>query len=64
MAPKYVLMGNSKEKVGKVIPTDVLLMDNLEISLATTVNKYRGNPGGAILERLIKPRPSTMFGHP
>ena len=39
-------------------------MDNLETSLATTVDKARGNTSGAIVERFIKPRASKMFGHP
>ena len=38
-------------------------MDNLETSLATTVDKYCVNIGGAIVERFIKPRESTMFSH-
>ena len=39
-------------------------MDNLEASLATTVDKARGNASGSIVERFIKPRASTIFGHP
>ena len=39
-------------------------MDNLETPLATTVDNYRGNASGAILERFIKPRASSIFVHP
>ena len=39
-------------------------MDNLETSLATTVDKARGNTSVSIVESFIKPRASTMFGHP
>ena len=39
-------------------------MDNLETSLDTTVDKARGNTSGAIVERFIKTRVSTIFGHP
>ena len=39
-------------------------MDNLETSLATTVDKSRGNTSGSIVESFIKPRASKMFGHP
>ena len=46
LAPKFVLPGNSKEKFGKEIPPDALLVDNLETSLATTMYKARGNTGG------------------
>ena len=49
LAPKFVLLGNSKEKVGKETPPDELIMDNLEILLVTTVDKYNGNAGGAIV---------------
>ena len=63
-APKLVLPGHSKEKVGKNPPQDVLIMDNLETSLASTVYKDIGNTSGAIVERFIKPRASTMFGNP
>ena len=37
-------------------------MDNLETLLATTLDKARRNASGAIVERFIKPRASTMFG--
>ena len=57
MAPKFVFPGKRKEKIGKKIPPDLLLLDNLETSLAITMN-------GSILERFIKPRASTMFGYP
>ena len=39
-------------------------MDNFETSLATTVDKARGNSSGAIVDRFIKHRTSTIFGHP
>ena len=39
-------------------------MDNLETSLTTTADKDRGNRGGAIVERFIKPRLLIMFFHP
>ena len=64
-APIFFLPGHIKDKIGKEPPSpDVLIMDNLETSLATTVDKACVNGSGAILERFIKPRASTMFGHP
>ena len=63
MASNVFLPGNSKEKVGKETPTDTLIMDNLETSLATIVDKAHGNTGGSIVERFIKPIASTIFGH-
>ena len=39
-------------------------MDNLETSLTTTADKAHGNAVRAIVERFIKPRASTIFGHP
>ena len=39
-------------------------MDSLETSLDTIVDKDRGNKSGSIVERFIKPRASTIFGHP
>ena len=39
-------------------------MDNLETLLATKVDKACGNASGSIVKRLIKPRASTIFGHP
>ena len=39
-------------------------MDNLETLLATIVDTACGNKGGFIVERLIKPRASTIFCHP
>ena len=42
----------------------MLIMDNLETSLDTTVDKARGNTSGAIVDRLIKNRASKMFVHP
>ena len=62
-APKFVPTGHRKEKVGKETPLDALIMNNLKTSLATTVNKARGNTSGAIVERFIKPRASTMSEH-
>ena len=61
---KNVLPENSKEKVGKETPPYAFLMDNLETSFSTTVNKAHGNTGGSTMERFIKPIASTMFGHP
>ena len=60
-APNVFLPGNSKEKFGKETPPGVLIMDNLEILLAATLYKARGNTGGAILERFVKPRSSRIF---
>ena len=62
-APKLNPPGHRKEKVWKETPPYLLIMDNLEKSLATTVDKDRGNTSGAIVERLITPRASKMFGH-
>ena len=45
-------------------PPDPLIMDNLETLLATTFDKACGNTSGAIVEIFIKPRASTMVGHP
>ena len=53
-----------KEKVGNEIPPYSLLMDNLETSLVTTVDKFSDNTFGSIVGRFIKPRASTMFCHP
>ena len=36
-------------------------MDNLVTSLGTTMDKAPSNTSGDILERLIKPRASTIF---
>ena len=63
-APKLFPPGHIKEKVGKETSPDVLIMDNLETLLATTVDKSCGNTSGAIVNMFIKPRASTMFGHP
>ena len=38
-------------------------MDNLETSLANTVDKSTGNTDEAIVGRFIKPIASTMFGY-
>ena len=61
--PNCVLPGHSKEKIGKEIPPDVLIVDNLETSLDTTVDKACDNAIGDIVERFIKPRASTIFVH-
>ena len=45
LAPKPFLPGNSKEKVGKEILPDALLLYNLDMSLATTMDKACGNTG-------------------
>ena len=63
-APKFVLPWHSKDITGKEPPPDALIMDNLETLLATTVDKSRGNTSVSIVERFIKPRESTIFGHP
>ena len=63
-AQNFVLPGNSKDKVGKETPPDAFIMDNLETLLATIVDKSHGNTSGAIVNRLIKPRASKMFGNP
>ena len=55
---------NIEEKVGMDPPPDALIMGNLETSLATAVDKARGNVSGAIVERSIKRRASKIFGHP
>ena len=55
-APKLVPTGHSKENFWKEPPPDVFMMDNLVISLATTVDKDRGKMSGAIVDRFIKPR--------
>ena len=38
-------------------------MDNLETSLATTVDKSRGHENGDIVDRFIKPIASKIFVH-
>ena len=42
----------------------MLIIYYLEKLLATTVDKACGNASGSIVERFIKPRASTIFGHP
>ena len=54
-SPKFLLPGHSKEKTGKEPTTEAFIMDKLETSLATKVDKARGNTSGAISERFIKP---------
>ena len=41
-------------RLGNKPHPDVLIMDNLETLLATTVDKARDNTSGAIVERFIK----------
>ena len=53
----FVLPGNNKGKVWKENPPDVLIMENLETSLDTMVDKTHSNKSGAIVERFIKPVP-------
>ena len=55
-APKFVIPGNSKDKFGKETLQDYLFMDNLEVLLATTLDKVFGNASGTIFLRFIKPR--------
>ena len=61
-APNVFLPGNSKEKFGKD-PPDVFIVDDLEIFLATTVDKSSRKKSGYIVERFIEPRASTIFVH-
>ena len=60
----FVPPGNNEGGVGKETPRDVLIMNNLETSLATTVDKASGNVNGSIVERFVKPRASSIFCHP
>ena len=62
--PNFVLPGHIKQKFGKETPPDALIMDNLKTLLSTTMDKDRGKKSGSIVESFIKPRASTMFGHP
>ena len=48
-APKFVLPGQIKDKGGKEITPDALVMDNLETLLETTVDMDCGNTSGAIV---------------
>ena len=66
LALKCVLPWHSKAKTEKDPPPNpyALIMDNLESSLAITVDKSSGNTCGDIVERFIKPIEPTMFGHP
>ena len=63
-APKFVFLWHSKEKTDKEVPQDPLIIDNLETSLETKVDKACGNTSGSVVERFIKSRASEMFGHP
>ena len=64
--PTFALPGNNKGEVRKEPPPppDLINMYNLETSLIATVDKTCGNSNGFIVERFIKLRYSTMFGHP
>ena len=64
LAPTLFLPGYRKEKIEKKPTPDMLIMDNLEILMATTVDKTRGKKIGAIVDRFIKPKASTIFIHP
>ena len=48
-APAFVLLRHRKDKTVKETPPDAFIMDNLETSLAITVDKPRDNTSGAIL---------------
>ena len=56
--------GTTKRKLGRNPPPYALIVDKLETSLATTVDKARGNASVTIEERFIKPIALTIFGHP
>ena len=62
-APKFVLPGHVKDKVGREKTPNALIMDNLETLLDTTVDKAC-EKSGAIVERFMKYIASTMIGHP
>ena len=62
-APILVNPGNNEGNFGQEPPLDALIMDNLETSLETTVDKARGTSNEAIVERFIKHRASTIFVH-
>ena len=63
-APFFPSQGTSKNKLGRTPPLDALIVDNLEKLFTTTVDKACGNASGDIVERFIKTRASTIFGHP
>ena len=48
-APIFSFPGHSKVKVGKELPPDALIVDNLEALLATKVDKVSGNASGSIV---------------
>ena len=48
-APKFVLPGHRKEKIGKEPSPDAFIMYNLEKLLATTMDKTCGNASEAIV---------------
>ena len=62
-APNNILSGNTKEKVGKETPQYELFMDTLETLFSTKEDKAHGNTYEDIVERFIKLRASTIFGH-
>ena len=64
LVPNFLSHGTVKKNLGRTPPPDALVMDNLETFLATTVDKASGNATGSMLERFIKNRSPTMFGHP
>ena len=64
LAQKVVLQGNSKDKVGKEMTPDALLMDNSEYLLTTTLDKALRNICRSVVDLFIKTRVLTMFGHP
>ena len=57
MLPKELLVG-----VGQVKTPDLLIMDNLDTSLATKVNKSYSNSIGPIVDTVIKLISSTISG--
>ena len=63
-APTFVLTGEVWREVGQENLLDMLILDNLETSLTTPVNKAHVNASGDIVERFIKPRLSIMIEYP
>ena len=62
--PPLMIPGKLSCKSGQENPTDALIMDNLEISLATPVYRDSWNKSVDIVEILIKPKSSKHFGYP
>ena len=56
--------GHSKKKVRRELLPYALIVDNLETSLANTMDKDHANASGTIFKMFIKPRASTIFGQP